>query len=65
MVEPQAFADDDETTRSQIAAMIEAERVALAHRRQELEDCACKSGMFPIRADAAPCLQPAPLWRQA
>ena len=47
MVEPQAFADDDETTRSQIAAMIEAERVALAHRRQELEDCACKSGMFP------------------
>ena len=35
MVEPQAFADDDETTRSQIAAMIEAERVALAHRRQE------------------------------
>jgi sulfane dehydrogenase subunit SoxC len=47
MVDRQAFAGDDETTRDQIAAMVEAERLSLARRRGELEDCACKSGMFP------------------
>ena len=46
MVDRQAFAgDDDDATKDHIAAMIEAERLALA-RRRELEDCACKSGMF-------------------
>jgi sulfane dehydrogenase subunit SoxC len=48
MVDPQAFADEDEKTKSQIEAMIEAERRTLARRRQELaEACDCKSGMFP------------------
>ena len=36
----------DERTRALIAAMIEAERKALAARRAELEDCSCKEGMF-------------------
>jgi len=47
MQDRQSFADDDEKTKCCIAAMIEAERVILARRRAELEDCACKSGMFP------------------
>src|SRR5260370_40239204 len=41
------FADYDETTRAQIDGMIAAERRALARRRGELEDCDCKTGMFP------------------
>src|SRR5262245_28254479 len=46
MVDPN-ISGDDEKTKTHIAAMIEAEREALARRRQELEDCDCKSGMFP------------------
>src|SRR5260370_35110890 len=41
------FADYDETTRAQIDGMIEAERRALARKRGVLEDCDCKTGMFP------------------
>jgi len=37
----------DEKTRAQAEAMVEAERRALARRRGELEDCDCKTGMFP------------------
>src|SRR5262249_4055239 len=37
----------DEKTRTQVEAMIDAERRALARRDQEAEDCSCKSGMFP------------------
>src|SRR2546430_12607130 len=47
MVDPRISGDDDEKTKPRIAAMIEAERDALARRRQELEDCDCKAGMFP------------------
>ena len=36
----------DERTRAQVAAMIEAERKALAARGTALEDCSCKEGMF-------------------
>src|SRR5262247_4501200 len=37
----------DEKTRTQVEAMIDAERRALARRGQEAEDCSCKTGMFP------------------
>ena len=37
----------DENLKSEIDARIEAERRMLARRRQDLEDCACKAGMFP------------------
>src|SRR6516225_10871307 len=47
MADPQGLPEDDERTKSQIAAMIEAERDALARRRRELESCDCKAGMFP------------------
>jgi sulfane dehydrogenase subunit SoxC len=47
MSDPDLLADYDPKTRAQIEAMIEAERRALARRRGELEDCDCKTGMFP------------------
>src|ERR1051325_5909380 len=47
MIEPDIVADYDEKTRSQIEAMIEAERRAMAQRRGQVEDCDCKAGMFP------------------
>jgi sulfane dehydrogenase subunit SoxC len=47
MVGPQDLPEDDEKTKNNIAAMIGAERRALARRRQELENCDCKTGMFP------------------
>ena len=47
MADPDNFADYDEKTRTQIEAMIEAERRALARRRGQPEDCDCKAGMFP------------------
>src|SRR5262249_57924551 len=37
----------DEKTKTQVEAMIDAERRALAQRGQEAEDCSCKTGMFP------------------
>jgi sulfane dehydrogenase subunit SoxC len=37
----------DEKTKTQVEAMIDAERRALARRDQEAEDCSCKTGMFP------------------
>jgi sulfane dehydrogenase subunit SoxC len=37
----------DERTRALVEAMIAAEERALVARRAELEDCACKEGMFP------------------
>lgn len=37
----------DERMRALVAAMVEAERRALARRREERESCACKEGMFP------------------
>jgi sulfane dehydrogenase subunit SoxC len=37
----------DPTTRAAVVAMIEAERRALSERKQALEDCDCKAGMFP------------------
>ncbi|HZB91949.1 MAG TPA: sulfite dehydrogenase [Stellaceae bacterium] len=37
----------DEKARAQVAALIEGERRLLAQRRQMLEDCDCKEGMFP------------------
>jgi sulfane dehydrogenase subunit SoxC len=47
MTNPDTLADHGEQVSAQIEAMIAAEQRALARRRQELEDCACKSGMFP------------------
>jgi len=47
MSDPDLLADYDPKTRAQIEAMVEAERLALARRRSELEDCDCKTGMFP------------------
>src|SRR5262252_6975873 len=37
----------DEKTKTQVEAMIDAERRALAQRGREPEDCSCKTGMFP------------------
>src|SRR6516165_10386862 len=37
----------DEKTKTQVEAMIDAERRALARRGREPEDCSCKTGMFP------------------
>jgi len=37
----------NEKLKSEIEARIEAERRMLARRRQDVEDCACKAGMFP------------------
>ena len=37
----------DERTRATIEGMIEAEQRALARKKQQLEDCECKEGMFP------------------
>jgi sulfane dehydrogenase subunit SoxC len=39
--------DYDEKLKSEIEARIEAERRMLGRRRQDVEDCACKAGMFP------------------
>src|SRR5262249_62044273 len=47
MVLGDALEGYDEKTRTQVEAMIDAERRALARRDQEAEDCSCKSGMFP------------------
>src|SRR5262249_41490518 len=47
MGDPDLLADYDPKTRAQIEAMVEAERLALARRRHEFEDCDCKTGMFP------------------
>jgi sulfane dehydrogenase subunit SoxC len=47
MIEPTLLEGYDERTRAVVEAMIEAEREALAQRREALEDCACKEGMFP------------------
>ena len=47
MVVGAALEGYDEKTRTQVEAMIDAERRALARRGQEAEDCSCKTGMFP------------------
>lgn len=47
MIEPDLLAGYDERRRALVEAMIAAERRALVARRKELEDCACKEGMFP------------------
>ena len=47
MVLGDALEGYDEKTRTQVEAMIDAERRALARRGQEAEDCSCKTGMFP------------------
>ena len=39
--------DYNEKLKSEIEARIEAERRMLGRRRQDVEDCACKAGMFP------------------
>ena len=65
MQDRQSFADDDEKTKCCIAAMIEAERVILARRRAELEDCACKSGMFPDPGRRRALFAPARRWQRA
>jgi sulfane dehydrogenase subunit SoxC len=47
MVLGDALEGYDEKTRTQVEAMIDAERRALARRGPEPEDCICKTGMFP------------------
>src|SRR5262245_24275734 len=47
MVVGDALEGYDEKTRTQVEAMIDAERRALARRGEEAEDCSCKTGMFP------------------
>ena len=47
MVVRDALEGYDEKTRTQVEAMIDAERRALARRGREPEDCNCKTGMFP------------------
>src|SRR5262249_50510168 len=47
MVLGDALEGYDEKARTQVEAMIDAERRALARRGQEAEDCSCKTGMFP------------------
>lgn len=42
----------DAHTRALMEEMIEAEKQALARRRQEREDCECKDGMFATMPDA-------------
>ena len=37
----------DERTQAMVDAMVESEERALAARKEELEDCDCKEGMFP------------------
>lgn len=43
----------DARTRALIEEMIEAEKRALARRKQELEDCECKEGMFATAPDVS------------
>src|SRR5262245_20717552 len=47
MVDPDGVAEYEEDVRREIQARIDAERLVLARRRQERENCACRSGMFP------------------
>src|SRR5215469_5495489 len=47
MVVSDALEGYDEKTKTQVEAMIDAERRALARRGREPEDCSCKTGMFP------------------
>ena len=43
----------DERTRAMVDAMVAAEQRALAARKAQLEDCACKEGMFPTGGRSA------------